>query len=315
MAYKLFLVVLLSLTVLLPTAKAQDPSKSVEIVVPFGPRGSMDRNAQAIAKFLPRYLDSAVKVIHRPGLAGETGTSVVIKRPPDGYTLLFTHQYFDQLRPIVRELLYDADRDLVTVAKINSGDFSLVVQYDSQFDSWADIVKFAKANPGKLSAAHSGYWGVTHTPLSQLLMESELADKIDTVRYRGGGPALKGHLNGEVDLSFQYKSTILTRKKKLRVMASAGTARLIASVPTFGELGFTNDIGMMHRIIQVRRDISKERLIKLRQAFDKLRTDRDYIRELRRIGETIEYMDGEEYEKLRHPQKTMFRRVVDFYRK
>ncbi len=293
-------------------AKAQSsyPEKPITLVLPVGAGGSHDRNARVFTSVIPQYLGNAIIVKLKPGASGQIGTSEVAKAKADGYTLLFTHNYFDQLQKHVKMLPYNTDKDLVTVGKLNSGSFSVIVRADSPFKTWQQLVDHAKKNPGKLKFAHSGNWGATHAPGLQLFTEAGIADKIVMVPYKGGGPSLRGFLAGEADFTFQFKSTILAQGKKVRVLISAGTKTAFKGVPTFKDLGYTADLGLMHRVIQAPRGIPADRLAKLRTALKKMQADKTYKRLIKAIGETTDYVDGAAYEKQRPAQSAAYKTMV-----
>ena len=100
-------------------AKADYPEKPITMVIPFGPGGSHDLNARVFTSIIPQYLGNAIIVKLVPGASGQTGTSMVAQAKPDGYTLLFTHNYVDQLQHHVKKLPYKPLSDFVTVARIN----------------------------------------------------------------------------------------------------------------------------------------------------------------------------------------------------
>ena len=95
------------------------------------------------------------------------------------------------------------------------------------------------------------------------------------------------------------------------MLASAGDTRLLPDVPTFTELGFDDDLGLMQRIVLAPRDISAEHLEILRSAFSKLEFDDEYQDLMKQIGANTEYLDGSEYEKLRQIQSQRFEALVN----
>ena len=290
--------------------RAEYPEKPITLILPLGAGGSHDRNARVFTSVIPQYLGNAMIVKLIPGASGQIGTSAAVKAKPDGYTLIFTHNYYDQLQKHVKKLPYNTDKDLVAVGKLNSGSFSVIVRADSPFKSWKELVEFAKANPGKLKFAHSGNWGATHAPGLQLFTEAGIADKIVMVPYKGGGPSLRGFLAGEADFTFQFKSTIQAQGDKVRVLISSGTQTAFKGVPTFKDLGYTADIGLMHRVLMAPRSIPADRLAKLREAMKKMQGDKTYKRLIKAIGETTDYVDGEEYEKQRPMQSEAYSAMV-----
>ncbi len=290
--------------------RAEYPEKPITLILPLGAGGSHDRNARVFTSVIPQYLGNAMIVKLMPGASGQIGTAAAAKANPDGYTLLFTHNYFDQLQKHVKKLPYDTDKDLVTVGKLNSGSFSVIVRADSPFKTWQELVEFAKKNPGKLKFAHSGNWGATHAPGLQLFTEAGIADKIVMVPYKGGGPSLRGFLAGEADFTFQFKSTILAQGDKVRVLISSGKQTAFEGVPTFKDLGYTADIGLMHRVLMAPRGIPEDRMAKLREALQKMQNDKTYQNLIKAIGETTDYVDGADYEKMRPMQSKAYSEMV-----
>jgi tripartite-type tricarboxylate transporter receptor subunit TctC len=307
---KLLLGTVLALGLSIDDVKAEYPEKPITLVLPVGAGGSHDRNARVFTSVIPTYLGNAIIVKLMPGASGQVGTANVAKSKPDGYTLLFTHNYFDQLQKHVKKLPYNTDKDFITVGKLNSGNFSVIVHGNSPYKTWGQLVAFAKKNPGKLKFAHSGNWGATHAPALQLFTEAGIAKSIVMVPYKGGGPSMRGFLAREADFTMQFKSTILGQKGKVRVLISAGTKTAFKGVPTFKDLGYTSDIGLMHRVIMAPRKIPADRLAKLRGALLKVQKDKTYKKLIKAIGEITDYVDGVAYEKQRPAQSAAYKDMI-----
>ncbi len=284
------------------------PEKPITLILPVGAGGSHDRNARVFTSVIPQYLGNAIIVKLMPGASGQTGTAAAARAKPDGYTLLFTHNYFDQLQQHVKRLPYDTNRDFVTVAQLNTGDASVIVLANSPFKTWQDMVSAAKKNPGKLKFAHSGVWGAVHVPAMQLFHEAGI--KVTMIPYKGGGPSLRGFLAGEADFTMQFRSTILAQGKKVRVLVSAGLKSQFAGVPTFKDLGFSADIGQMRRVLMAPKGIPADRLQKIRAALAKVNNDKTYKGLIKRIGENRAYIDGPDYELLRPKQSATYKELV-----
>lgn len=289
-------------------AVAQYPEKPITLILPLGAGGSHDRNARVFTSIIPEYLGNAVIVKLMPGASGQTGTAAAASAKADGYTLLFTHNYFDQLQQHVKRLPYDTTKDFVTVAQLNSNDASLIVRADSPFKTLKDLVDFAKANPGKLKFSHSGVWGAVHVPAMQLFQEAGI--KVTMVPYKGGGPSMRGFLAGEADFTMQFPSTILAQGDTVRVLASGGQKSYFEGVPTYGDLGYSADIGQMTRIIMAPRGIPADRLKKLQDALMKVNEDKTYKSLISRIGENRAFINGPEYEKIRPKQSAAYKELV-----
>jgi len=301
-------VALLGCALSIGAAQAQYPEKPITLIVPLGAGGSHDRNARVMISTIPEYLGVPVIVKLMPGASGQTGTAAAAQAKPDGYTLLFTHNYFDQLQQHVKKLPYDTNKDFVTVAQLNTGDASLIVKADSPFKTLQDLVDYAKQNPGKLKFAHSGVWGAVHVPAVQLFQEAGI--KVTMVPYKGGGPSMRGFLAGEADFTMQFTSTILAQGDKVRVLATSGDEQSFPGVPTFAQLGYSGDIGLMRRVILAPSGVPEERLAKLREAVGKLQSDKTYQSLIKAIGENTAYIDGPEYEKLRRRQSEEYSKLV-----
>jgi tripartite-type tricarboxylate transporter receptor subunit TctC len=290
--------------------RAEYPEKPITLILPMGAGGSHDRNARVFTSVIPQFLGNAVIVKLMPGASGQVGTAAAAKAKPDGYTLLFTHNYYDQLQQHVKKLPYNTTKDFVSVAQLNSGNFSVIVRADSQFKTWQQLVAYAKKNPGKLKLSHSGQWGAGHVPSMQLLNEAGIGGKLIMVPYKGGGPSMRGFLAGEADLTVQFKSTIKAQGKNVRVLISAGNKSQFPPAPTFKDLGYTADLGQMRRIIMAPRGIPADRLAKLQDALKKIQKFKTYKRLIKAIGEETNFINGPDYEKLRPKQSAGFKTLV-----
>jgi len=117
------------------SVKAEYPDKPITLILPLGAGGSHDRNARVFTSVIPSYLGNALIVKLMPGASGQVGTAAAAKAKPDGYTLIFTHNYYDQLQQHVKKLPYNTTKDFVTVAQLNSGNFSVIVKSSSKLKS------------------------------------------------------------------------------------------------------------------------------------------------------------------------------------
>jgi tripartite-type tricarboxylate transporter receptor subunit TctC len=289
-------------------AQAEYPEKPITLILPVGAGGSHDRNSRVMISTIPEYLGAPMIVKLMPGASGQIGTAAAAQAKADGYTLLFTHNYFDQLQQHVKKLPYDTNKDFVPVAQLNSGDASLIVLATSPFKSFQDVIDHAQKNPGKLKFAHSGVWGAVHVPAAQLFQEAGI--KVTMVPYKGGGPSMRGFLAGEADFTMQFTSTILAQGDKVRVLATSGDKSAFPGAQTFKELGYSDDIGMMRRVIMAPAGIPEDRLTKLRGAVAELQKNKTYLRLIKAIGENTSYIDGVDYESLRPQQSEKYRMLV-----
>ena len=296
-----------ALAVSATSAKAEFPEKPITMIIPLGAGGSHDLNARVISSVLPSYLGQPVIVKLMPGASGQTGTAAAAAAPADGYTILFTHNFIDQLQQHVAKLPYDPNKDFVTVVRPNTATPTLIVRSDSKFKSLEDVLAHSKANPGKLSFGHSGNWGAFMVPGAMMFSAAGVQPTL--VPHKGGGPAMQALLAGDVDVSMGFNSTIDGQGDKVRPLVSVGNARVLDGVPTVEEKGITGvaNSGTMHRVVLVRRDTPPEVVAKLRKAFADMQGDKTYKSLLKKLGENNEFMDGPDYEKVREEQSAKYK--------
>jgi tripartite-type tricarboxylate transporter receptor subunit TctC len=229
-----------------PWAWAADtwPSKPVRIVVPFAAAGTTDIIARAISPELQRAFAQPFVVDNKPGAGGNTGAAEVAKAPPDGYTLLMgtvgTHAINPALYP---KMPYDHVKDFTPITLCAGVPNVLVVNpamaQKLNINSVADLIRVAKANPGKLNVASSGNGTSIH--LSAELFKSMTGTYMVHLPYRGSGPALIDLLGGSADLMFDNLPSSLPHIKagKLKALAvtSAVRSSVLPELPTIAEAG------------------------------------------------------------------------------
>ena len=221
-AFKAGLAIFLAIGLISGVQAADYPEKPISLVIPLGAGGSHDLNARIMTSVIPQYLNQAMIVQLSPGAAGQKGTNEVATANADGYTLLFTHNYIDQLQQHVENLPYKPLEDFVSVARINFAPIAIVVRADSPYQTAEALFSAAKENPGKVKMAHSGNWGALFVPAAQLMQANGF--ELNLVPYKGGGPAMQALLNGDVDVTMGFPSTLAGQLSagKIRVLATAG---------------------------------------------------------------------------------------------
>lgn len=227
---------------LAPGASAQGyPSKPVMIVVPFPTGGPTDITARMLAAALSNQLGQQFIVDNKPGAGGTMGSGLVAKAPPDGYTLLWGGSSTLAVAPsLYRNLPYEPLKSFSPVSLAASGPLLLAGTSSLQANDLHELIALAKSAPGRLNFASAGTGTSTH--LTGELFKSQANVDIVHVPYKGGGPALKDVLGGQVQLIFDTLAIILphVRSGKLKAYAvtSANRHPLIRDIPTVAELGF-----------------------------------------------------------------------------
>ena len=220
---------------------AQDyPQRQVTIVVPFAAGGSVDIVGRLVAQKLTERLGKPFIVENRPGAGTATATTAVAKSAPDGHTLLFAPSGTFAINPtLYKQLAYDPLKDLTMVALVTRDPLVLVVNPSLPVNSVADLVKYAKENPGKVSFAATGA-GTSLTLLGELLKFSAKID-IVSVNYRGGAQGLQDVIAGQVHMMFSDPASgvVQARAGKVRALGVSSATRLpiAPDVPTISEAG------------------------------------------------------------------------------
>jgi tripartite-type tricarboxylate transporter receptor subunit TctC len=294
-------------------ASAADyPEKPITLIIPLGAGGSHDLNARVFTSVIPTYLGQPMVVKLMPGAGGQIGTAAAVKAKPDGYTLIFTHNFIDQLQPVVEKLPYDTTKALITVWRLNYGTPVFYGKPDRPYKTLQELIAWAKKNPGKLKFGSTGKWGAGETPGALVFSRSGV--DANFIPYKGGGPALQAALKGDVDVTvgFPAQSLPYLRTGKLRYYAVGAEQRLkeAPDCPTLKELGYPVESLLMSRIIMAPRKTPTERIKILRDAFRKLYKDKTFIRLMHNLGENMEFMDGPDYEKVRAKQKEEYTELV-----
>ena len=213
------------------------PSKALKLVTPFPPGGSADVIARVVAQKLSENLGQPVVVDNRGGAGGLVGNDYASKQAPDGYTLLLLTGAYPVQAAMLKSMPFDPLNDVAMVSLLTSYPFVITVRPDSAFRSLADIISYAKANPGKLNYPSSGIGTVHH--LSGELLNAMAGIDMTHVPFRGGASPLTEVLAGRVDLLLEAMTLSIgqIRSGKLRPLAVTSRARwnALPDVPTVAE--------------------------------------------------------------------------------
>ena len=215
------------------------PTKPVHVIVPFTPGSATDVVARTVAQALSTRMGQVFVVENRPGAGGTIGANLVAKAAPDGYTLLVNSSGHTVNPSIYPSLPFDTAKDFTGVSLLAEQPNILVVAPSKGWKTAGDLVKAAKAEPGKLTYASAGAGSATHMNAEKFRVSAG----IDAVHipYKGTPEALTDTMNGRVDYFFAPVIAALPMVRDSRVTAlavgSAKRASVLPDVPTTEEAG------------------------------------------------------------------------------
>ena len=223
-------------------AHAQNyPNRPVKIVVPFATGGPADNYARFMAQRLQDSLGQNFVVDNKPGAGSVIGTDLAAKAAPDGYTLLLMSNTQTVNETLIPNKPYGLMKDFVGVAPINYSDLVLVVNPTKGMNTLADVIRVAKAEPGKLNYASSGP-GTPYHMAGELFKSMAKIDMVH-VPYKGSSGARTDVLGGQVDMMFDAVTTMTEQVKagKVKAVGTSGKVRsdVLPDVPTLNESGVT----------------------------------------------------------------------------
>lgn len=221
-------------------ARAQSfPTRPVRILVPFGPGGVADLTARAVGQKLGESLGQPVVVENRPGAGGIAAGEAVAKAEPDGHTLLLMSNGTAVSAGLFRSLPFDPLRDFAPVGLLASFDIAILVAAESRWRSLADLLAYARANPGRLNLGSINI-GSTQNLAAELLKSAAGID-LQIVPFNGTPAVVTALRGGQIDAAVEILGPVMgqVQGRTLRVLATTGAARSasLPDVPTAAETG------------------------------------------------------------------------------
>lgn len=200
------------------------PSKPIKIVVPFAAGSATDLTARGLGAKLQDILKQPVVIEDKPGASGQLGASAVATAPADGYTLLMGTNTTNAANPaLFKKLSYDPEKDFAPIARCVTGVNALVVNNDVPAKTVAELIDYAKKNPGKLNYAEAS----ASQRLSAEMFNQMAGVKIERVPYKASPQALGDVVTGQVQVMFPDLPQALTQVAagKARGLGTTGPKR------------------------------------------------------------------------------------------
>jgi tripartite-type tricarboxylate transporter receptor subunit TctC len=200
------------------------PSKPIRLVVGFAPAGAADVVARTLQEPMQRALGQPIVVDNKPGAGSSLAAEFVAKSAPDGYTVLIASPSSIFVNPLLNPNIgYQSARDLMPVTKVSSSPLIVAVNPAIGVQNLAELIAYAKKNPGKLNYASSGNGSAPH--MAAVLFQRVAGVEMVHVPYKGGAPAVQSVVAGDTQLSFATPPSVLSLVHSGRLKALAVTSR------------------------------------------------------------------------------------------
>ncbi|WP_207538308.1 tripartite tricarboxylate transporter substrate binding protein [Sabulicella rubraurantiaca] len=232
-------------------ASAWPAERPIQIIVPFPPGGGTDINIRAMTSHFERRLPGArFIVINRPGAGAEVGYTATAQAAPDGYTMGTVITPSLQTIMIERQPRYRLE-DFAFLGSIVEDPSGFHVAPDSRFRTVADLVSFARSNPGVVAVGTAGIGSDDH--LLMIGLERAADIRLNHIPYAGQAPTVTALIAGHIQVASMNmgESVSLIREGRVRPLATAGTERfaMTREVPTFREAGYPLDTGVVRSLV------------------------------------------------------------------
>jgi tripartite-type tricarboxylate transporter receptor subunit TctC len=222
-------------------ASAQDfPTRTITIVVPFAAGGPTDTVARLVAQQMTKSLGQTVIVENVGGAGGTLGVERVAKAKPDGYQLVLMHIGISTSVSLYRNMRYDPVKELDPIGLITDVPMTIIARKDFPAKDMKDLIAYVKANKDKVTYANAGVGAASH--LCGMLFMSAIQTDLQTIPYKGTGPAMTDLIGGQVDFLCDQTTNTTQQIKGGKVKAYAVTTK--TKVPSLPDIPTADSAGL-----------------------------------------------------------------------
>jgi tripartite-type tricarboxylate transporter receptor subunit TctC len=288
------------------------PTRPVKIVVPFAAGGPADNYARFMAQRLQDALGQSFVVDNKPGGGSVIGTDMAAKAPADGYTLLLMSNTHTANETLLQNKPFALMRDFVAVAPINYSDLVLVANPSVPETKLADLIKRAKAQPGKINYASSGPGTPYH--MAGELFKSMANIYLVHIPYKGSSGARTDVIGGQVELMFDAVTTMTEqiRAGKVKPLATTGKQRsaVLPDVPTMAEAGVPGYEATIWLGLMAPKGTPKAVIDRLNEAVSKIANQADVKQQWTKQGAVSMVMSPEAFDKYTRDDIAKWEKVI-----
>ena len=310
---KVSVVCFITLTSIHGQAQTTYPNKPIKLIVPFPPGGLIDNVARLITPALSAELGQTIVVENKPGAGGNLGAAEVAKATPDGYTLLMASPPLSISPALYKNLPYNPS-SIEPIAIFGQLPNVLLVNPDSGINSVAELVKRAKANPGKMNYASNG--NGTSLNLSAEMLKSQAGIYVVHIPYRGSALANVALVSKDVDFMFDNLPPALglIKGNKLKALAVTTSTRnpALPQVPTMQEAGFPNFQVSAYFGIAAPKGLPQDISSKLQNSIQKAVAQKEVADSLVKLGATVDFMNANKSAEFIKADAQRWQKVVDY---
>lgn len=294
-------------------AQANYPDKPIRMIIPLATGSAVDNALRLVAQNMATSMGQPIVIENVPGSSGLIGADRMLKMPADGYTIGGVNDSVLTMVPHINpNTTFNTLKDFAPISLIGTIEWGVVVKTDSQFKTLEDLIKFAKANPEKLTFSSGGVGSPQHIAMALLMQRAGM--KLVHVPYKGATQAAVGAAAGEVDVSFQGLGTAaaLINGGKLRLLALSTPKPLpqFAGVKTIDQTAlpgfFFNSWAAMVAPAQTPKAIVEKLSAEARKAMD----NADIRDRFTKLGITIRGTTPAEFEAALKKQYELYGKVI-----
>ncbi len=293
---------------------ANYPNRPVQVLVPAAPGGGTSLVGRVIADRLQAELGQPFVLVNRGGAGGRIATSEVARASPDGYTLLLTFG-----GPIAsgvglfKSMPYNVQRDFAPVGVVAQMSIMLVASPEFSVKSVDDVVRYARANPDKMTASISSVGSMGHLMTELFVTNHDI--KINRIPYKGSGDVMKDFIAGRIDIAFDTLPTLVpfVQQMNVRALAVASNERspFLPNVPTFKELGIAGMEASVWYAMLAPAGTPPEAIDRLSQALQKILKSDEARAAMSKLGVTPVFSTPKELGELIKDETTKWNTVID----
>lgn len=305
---------LAALAVTLPLAAAAQeyPSKPIRILVGYTAGGAVDVVARTVGDQLAKVLGQAVVVENKPGANSNIAVRALADSPPDGYTLMLTANALAASPALYTPPPFDPEKEVAPIASIGRIPVVIATKADSEYKSFADLLKAAKEKPGTIQYATPGNGSTPH--LAVEIFTRAAGIQLAHIPYKGGAQAITDVLGGQLPLVAVNALEVAPHAKagKLRGLAvmSATRTNVLPDVPTIAESGYPGfEASVWYGLIAPAKT-PKPILDKLHDAVQKALATNEVQKRISDVGGVVTPGSSADFAKLVHDERARYDKVV-----